>query len=81
MSRKVRKVAECDVNTRDKCGDTALHWAACEGRCEEVRRLVGRGAEVDIRNSDGLTAVMLAVRGDHGDILRLKLLSILMSAI
>ena len=70
MPRKVRKVAESDVNTRDDSGDTALHWAACEGRCEEVRRLVGRGAEVDIRNSDGWTAVMLAVRGDHGDIVK-----------
>ena len=45
-----RKVPECDVNTRDECGDTKLVWAACEGQLEEVRRLVGRGAELNIRN-------------------------------
>ena len=45
-----RKVPECDVNTRDECGDTKLVWAACEGQLEEVRRLVRRGAELNIRN-------------------------------
>ena len=38
------------MNTRDECGDTKLVWAACEGQLEEVRRLVRRGAELNIRN-------------------------------
>ncbi len=49
-----------------QAGETPLHRAAAVGHDEEVvRALVARGAPVDARRDDGLTAYRLAVRGGH----------------
>ncbi|MFN8666874.1 MAG: ankyrin repeat domain-containing protein [Gemmatimonadaceae bacterium] len=46
-----------------QAGETPLHRAAAVGHGEEVlRALVERGARVDLRRDDGLTAYQLAVR-------------------
>ena len=42
-----------DVNTQYRFGYTKLHDAAGAGQYEEVRRLVGRGADVNIRSEYG----------------------------
>ena len=58
-----------DVNTQSGGGGwTKLHRAALAGQYEEVRRLVERGADVNIKTKFGWTAVMLAAWGGHGDI-------------
>ena len=42
-----------DVNTQDDDGWTKLHYAACGGQYEEVRWLVGRGADVNKHQEQG----------------------------
>ena len=42
-----------DVNERDRYGYTKLHRASEDGDYEEVRRLVERGADVNIRTMLG----------------------------
>ena len=59
-----------DVNTQDDDGWTKLHRAARDGQYKKVRRLVARGAFVNMRSYDGITAVMQAARGGHGDIVK-----------
>ena len=48
------------VNTKDGAGYTKLHHAAKDGQYEEVRRLVERGAHLNIRDNAGRTALMVA---------------------
>ena len=60
---------EDDVNTQDVFGMTKLHHAARDGQYEEVRRLVERGADVNIKTKyAGATAVMLAATWGHREI-------------
>ncbi|ESL09428.1 hypothetical protein TRSC58_02849 [Trypanosoma rangeli SC58] len=42
-----------DINMRDSCGNTALHWAAALGCLPAVTYLLIAGAEVDALNSNG----------------------------
>lgn len=54
------------INTRDKDGDTALHYAADTGHSEVVRLLLDRGASPNSANKEGKTALNAAVR--RGDV-------------
>ena len=58
---KVFLDAEMDINTRVRgSGDTALMLAAGSGRTETVKSLLARGADVNIRNDNGDTALSKA---------------------
>ena len=58
-------------NTPDSLGYTKLHRAASNGQYKEVRRLVERGADVNIKTKNyGVTAVMEAAMREHGDIVQ-----------
>ena len=51
-----------DLNARDVRGDTALHTAASEGEREDVlRTLLELGANPEIKNKSGWTALDIAV--------------------
>jgi ankyrin repeat protein len=50
-----------DVNAADSRGRTALHGAALLGHDEVVQALVERGARLDIRDSEGFTALDTAL--------------------
>lgn len=41
---------------------TALMWAAFHGRTEQVRVLIGKGADPSMRDMDGMTAVHWSIR-------------------
>ena len=47
-----------------------MHRAALRGQYKEVRRLVERGDDVNIKNKYGRTAVMYAAYSGHGDIVQ-----------
>ena len=57
-------------NTPDSLGYTKLHRAASNGQYKQVRRLVERGADVNIKTKWGWTwtAVMLAAGEGHREI-------------
>ena len=46
-----------DINAVNPAGDTAVHVAAAQGYSEVVKLLAERGADLDIRNTRGLTAL------------------------
>ncbi|EDV36580.1 uncharacterized protein Dana_GF11874 [Drosophila ananassae] len=54
-----------EVNTRDSFGWTALMMAACEGAADVVAFLLQRGADVDLQDKSGNTALKLAQRKGH----------------
>src|SRR5690606_28762906 len=54
-------------------GFTALMWAARNGDEAIVRRLVAAGADLDLVNGDGATAMMIAIVNDRFDMAALLL--------
>lgn len=61
----------CDL--LDRCGRTALHWAAEEGHPGVVHALVGAGACIESRSRYNATPLMLAALEGHVDVVRLLL--------
>lgn len=62
------KLGEVDVNEVDKKGNAALHLAAKErgyGTLEKMQELINRGANVNLQNKQGKTALMLAQKASH----------------
>lgn len=54
-----------EIDSRDRCGQTALMLAAVRGNTEAVRLLADRGARLDVRAKYSLTALMLAIINAH----------------
>jgi ankyrin repeat protein len=55
------RAAGADVNARTHFNETALHSAALRGWNEIVKRLVADGAELDVEDRNGLTAIDFAM--------------------
>ena len=53
------------VGAKELSGATALHWAAHEGRLENVRALVAAGASADMCTRDGESPLQYAVLNRH----------------
>lgn len=53
-------VDKCDVNHQNKEGQTALMFAALFGREEVFKKLIKLGANRDLKDSEGRTALSLA---------------------
>jgi ankyrin repeat protein len=51
------------VSSKDAAGNTALHWAALGGSAEAVQALLAAKADPNAANSDGDTALHLALNG------------------
>ena len=58
-------------NYQDPFGNTLLHGAVVSGDVEEVQRLLAAGADPEIANRDGRTAVQVAALFGHSEIERL----------
>ena len=59
----------CDINTNKKHGNTLLHEACRNGQLEVVRKLIGLGADVDKKNHNGDTPMLVAAKENHDDVL------------
>ena len=62
-----------DVNAKDGEGNTALTWAANEGKVDAAKALIAGGAEVNIQNKSGttpLTRALLYKRDAVAEVLR-----------
>src|SRR5215472_7013557 len=62
-----------DLDHRDRRGATALFYAASQGRGDVLRRLVRRGADVNLPDAGGKTPLMVAVLMNHLEVARLLL--------
>ena len=54
--------ARADVNTCDPQGSSPLHYAALLGSEPIARLLVEAGADLSLKDEDGLTAVQVAAK-------------------
>lgn len=54
-------VLTMDVNSKDKNGRTALHYAAMLGKLDALTILIEKGADIETQDNDGNTALYLAV--------------------
>ena len=63
------KILRCDPDTRDKMGYSALHIAVSNNVPSCIQPIIGLGADINIRNDEGETPVMLASMMGHEVIL------------
>ncbi|KAH8246596.1 hypothetical protein KR038_003789 [Drosophila bunnanda] len=75
-SNKVEELCDMEIsgeeiNSCDSFGWTALMMAACEGATETVAWLLRRQALVDVQDKSGNTAMKLAQRKGHSEIVQL----------
>lgn len=64
-----------NINTTDKNGDTLLIKAIKKGNLEAIKLLINRGADVNIKNNEGVTALMLIGKlenSPYSELLRLQ---------
>jgi hypothetical protein len=54
---------KADVNALNARNETALHGAACRAQDSVVQYLADKGAKLDIKNADGMTALDIVVDG------------------
>jgi uncharacterized protein len=60
-----------DINSIDKDGNTALHFAADRGYIEIVKLLLSRGALLNLVDTEGNTPLMLATLCEHNDVINI----------
>lgn len=65
------KNGKVDINAKSYIGYTALHWAVRLGFVEIVRILIAAGADINVPNKEGETAIVLAFKSDRFDIMHL----------
>eukprot|EP00798_Chlamydomonas_sp_ICE-L_P000639 gene639-2075_t len=65
-----KRTVEFDVNQVDQNGWTALHWAAETGKMKALDALISIGADVGTTDTLGRTAVHLAARELHTEVLK-----------
>ena len=70
VKARIERLGE-DVNAKDSSGETAWLAAAANGDVQMCTYLVSRGAEIMSKGFGGLTAVHLAAREGHPEIIRI----------
>ena len=67
------KLMECggEINRTNTFGSTALMYAASAGRTENVKALLGKGADRTVIDSSGDTALTMATQQLHTDIVEM----------
>ena len=67
-----RDARSCSCATEAKAEKSL--WKLCkDGKLDEVRSALARGEDVNDKDSDGITALMWAVRNKHNSIVKLLL--------
>jgi ankyrin repeat protein len=68
LQARVTQLAERKNADHPTGGFTALMWSVRNGDVDNVRRLVAGGADLNLRNGDGATAMMIAIVNDRFDL-------------
>lgn len=68
----VNKLLDCgaDVNSKDECGRTALHFASAMRKLAVVKRLLERGSDVNIRTDFGMIALHCAAQSGDEELVK-----------
>ena len=59
---------EENVDNTDSSGHTAMHYAAAGGCRECIEVLLEADANIDIQDNNGTTPLMIAIKGDAGNL-------------
>lgn len=70
LKRILEKVGN-KINVLDNLGNNLLHWAAIKGKADVINVLLKKQANIDEKNGDNNTPLMLAVQNDNIEIIRL----------
>ena len=57
------------LDKQDEDGNTALHYAAAEGKKDQVKSLIVAGASLELANTEGATALALAEAAKHEEVI------------
>jgi len=62
-AKRILQVQGADslVRQRDNDGKTPLHWSASTDHCKILELLISHGAELDVQDNDGVSALGLAI--------------------
>jgi len=71
MSAEFLLLNGAKINAVDQSGNTSLHLAAAQGSTSQVCLLLKHRADHHIKNSDGHTALDIAVQNSDADIVTL----------
>lgn len=71
MLESLSKFKLPEINFQDHSGNTQLMWAATAGHKVIVQWLLDKGANINLRNSYGYTALMLAEMMEQMEIVEL----------
>ena len=58
-----------DINKKNGQGQTALHYASERGHMKGVKLLLSKGAEIDTKDKDHCTPLILAIKYQTFDII------------
>ncbi|XP_077019326.1 transient receptor potential cation channel subfamily A member 1 [Tamandua tetradactyla] len=58
------------LNAMDSYGNTPLHWAAENNQVESIKFLLSRGANPNLRNSNMMGPLHIAVQGMHHEVMK-----------
>lgn len=59
----------------DNCGNTPLHWAAEKNQVESVKFLLSQGANPNLRNSNMMAPLHIAVQAMYNEMTKVRLLA------
>ncbi|KAL2766810.1 transient receptor potential cation channel subfamily A member 1 [Daubentonia madagascariensis] len=64
--------SSCEVlNVMDDYGNTPLHWATEKNQVESVKFLLSKGANPNLRNSNMMAALHIAVQAMHNEVVKI----------
>ena len=60
-----------DLKAQDKDGNTILHRALLTYKVQQIKTLLKLGVDIEIRNYEGESPLMCAVRSGYSDVIKL----------
>ncbi|XP_066228535.1 transient receptor potential cation channel subfamily A member 1 [Saccopteryx leptura] len=74
LMEMIIKDSSCEVlNVMDNYGNTPMHWAAERNQVESVKLLLSKGANPNLRNSNMMAPLHLAVQRMHNNVVKVLL--------
>ena len=70
LSTQQKIIKETDLDAQDELGRTPLMYSCITGKLKAVQLLISKKCSVNIRDSEGHTAIFHATKGGHNDILQ-----------
>ena len=73
LTKLIESGHRSEIHSRDSLGNQPLVWAAMNGHSEAVQLLLSCGAQVGVKNNEGVTALYWAANNGHASLIQLLL--------